>query len=120
MTEELDESKADAIFLDLPKPQDAIVHASKVLKRGGKLCSFSPCIEQIVATASTLAKNGYSDITTVECLEREYTRKSTKDKKIFENGTSSEGDISKTVFAVGNADDRTHTGFLLFATKYTS
>ncbi len=122
IAEELTEGTADAIFLDLPKPQDSVPHVVKVLRRGGRICSFSPCIEQIVSTATSLAKSGFADITTVECLEREYSRKIVRDKSIFPAESETVGqpveDQGRTVFAVGDTDDRTHTGFLLFATKY--
>ncbi|XP_015585262.1 tRNA (adenine(58)-N(1))-methyltransferase catalytic subunit TRMT61A [Cephus cinctus] len=65
-------NKADAIFLDLPHPWLTIDHAVKTLKNsGGKLCSFSPCIEQVQRTCEKLTATGFVDLKTYECLEKE-------------------------------------------------
>ena len=37
---------------------------------GGRLCSFSPCIEQVQRSCSVIHDNGFTDVTTLECLQR--------------------------------------------------
>ncbi|KAF2212674.1 hypothetical protein CERZMDRAFT_40496 [Cercospora zeae-maydis SCOH1-5] len=69
--------KADAIFLDLPAPWTALQN----LTRDGptsplnpenpiQLCTFSPCIEQVMATCAALRKLGWADIGMVEIQNR--------------------------------------------------
>ena len=64
--------EADAVFLDLPNPQLAIPHARKVLKHYGKLCNFSPCIEQVQEVCKAMKANGFGELETIECLNKEY------------------------------------------------
>jgi tRNA (adenine57-N1/adenine58-N1)-methyltransferase len=67
------ESVADAVFLDLPRPYEAITHARDVMKTsGGRLCSFSPCVEQVQATCEEMRQHGFVDLKTVECLLRTF------------------------------------------------
>jgi tRNA (adenine57-N1/adenine58-N1)-methyltransferase len=47
---------ADFVFLDMPSPWKAVAHAKNAIKKisGGKVASFSPCVEQIYQTVSAL------------------------------------------------------------------
>ncbi|KAG8934320.1 tRNA (adenine-N(1)-)-methyltransferase catalytic subunit trm61 [Tulasnella sp. 418] len=63
---------ADAVFLDLPAPWDAIGSAKQALKKDctTRICCFSPCIEQVLRTVSSLNDAGFTDITMYEVLIR--------------------------------------------------
>lgn len=77
---ELD-AKIDAVFLDLPAPWVVVPAAKKSLKHSGMFCSFSPCIEQIQATAEALTAHGFVNIEMVECLQKTYDVRSLPSKK---------------------------------------
>nr|ACO14877.1 tRNA adenine-N1 methyltransferase catalytic subunit TRM61 [Caligus clemensi] len=64
--------EVDAVFLDLPHPWEAIPHANKSLKALGRLCSFSPCIEQVQKASLRMKEEGFEEIQTLEVLLREF------------------------------------------------
>jgi tRNA (adenine57-N1/adenine58-N1)-methyltransferase len=69
------EDVADAVFLDLPHPWDAVPHAQRAMKKTtgtARICSFSPCIEQVQKTCEALRQVGFNEISTVECLLKEF------------------------------------------------
>ncbi|KAL7648540.1 UNVERIFIED_CONTAM: hypothetical protein RMT77_000446 [Armadillidium vulgare] len=68
---------AHAVFLDLPKPWEALNHAVNAIHpNGGRICSFSPCVEQVNKSCEVMREIGLTEINTVECLQREFQLKS--------------------------------------------
>lgn len=68
---------ADAIFLDLPAPWLALRHLLRTTPHSPlnpnaavHLCTFSPCIEQVMATTSILRKTGWTEIDVVEIANK--------------------------------------------------
>lgn len=113
--------------LDLPHPWLAIPHAVKIIKdRGGRICSFSPCIEQVQKSCQTLTKLGFQEIQTMELLQSEYQIQNRhsgvldlsflETKKTDGDDTSCKKEIVKMVTSVPKNPQPGHTGFLTFAT----
>jgi len=64
--------KAHAVMLDLPEPWLAVPHAAHTLKRGGRLASYSPCVEQAQRCIKVMKENGFHSIQTLEFRLREH------------------------------------------------
>jgi len=132
-------NKADAVFLDLPHPWEVIQHAKDAMKKsGGRLCSFSPCIEQVQKTCQKLKECGFTEVSTLECLNREFQvrrvslpvfdkdldllaasrkRKLEEDsEEVTEKATEPEMKETKFVTGVPLTTMPGHTGYLTFAT----
>ncbi|KAI8923888.1 tRNA methyltransferase complex GCD14 subunit-domain-containing protein [Entophlyctis helioformis] len=129
-----------AVFLDLPSPWEALEAAKAAFDpdRIGRICCFSPCIEQVQRTVSVMQKLNYHDIRMYEVLSRSYeVQKADTDKLPLEHATPKvSGPGSKTKKRQWSATDveasaaeggrmnlvskpkaavRGHTSFLTFA-----
>lgn len=71
----VNERRVDAAIIDIGDPWTAVEAATKALKPGHPLASFSPTINQVEKTAEALINLEYVDLETVECLLRNITVK---------------------------------------------
>lgn len=129
---------ADAVFLDIPSPWESIGHAKSALKiEGGRICSFSPCIEQVQRTCRALEEHGFTEINTLEILLRVHDVRTVRLQipdlgKPLEDQSSPASDANDgskqmssssqdtcSIFKSGVPPRETvgHTGYLTFATK---
>lgn len=99
VTEGFDEedNSVDMVFLDLPRPDDAITDAYRILKVGGYLVIYSPYIEQFQIAFKKLEIAGFKNIQIREGNVREMEIKNNKTRP--------------------NSRMAAHTGYLTFARK---
>lgn len=114
---------ADAVFLDIPSPWEAVQHAKAAMKKhGGRLCSFSPCIEQVQRTCQALADQDFEEISTLEVLLRVHNvRTVSLPLPDFGQDSSKQESPSDPATALKTTTPPReipgHTGYLTFATK---
>jgi tRNA (adenine57-N1/adenine58-N1)-methyltransferase len=107
--------KIQVVFLDLPCPWKAIRNLKTFMKPNQlvRLCSFSPCIEQIHRTCQELTKNGFGSISMTEVLIKPHEGRILSFSK-------SGSDTNSKVLCSRPADIlRGHTSYLLFATSWS-
>ncbi|KAG7277729.1 hypothetical protein CRUP_023017, partial [Coryphaenoides rupestris] len=116
---------ADAVFLDVPSPWEAVEHAHAAMKRcGGRLCSFSPCIEQVQRTCEALDTAGFHDLSTLEVVLRVHDVRTAS--LLLPDFGPDDGSAPDHTLATASLTLKTtippremagHTGYLTFATK---
>ena len=72
VAEGFDETNVDAVFLDLPNPQDYIFQAKQALKPGGHLGSILPTTNQVSTLLIALRRGNFAFIDVCEVLLRYY------------------------------------------------
>jgi tRNA (adenine57-N1/adenine58-N1)-methyltransferase catalytic subunit len=132
------DTPADAAFLDLPAPWEAIDNVKTALtrERVAGVCCFSPCIEQVLSTHSAMRKAGFTNITTYDLqyrtidakpvqlprveeacdkLLRQRAKNPQRKDKEQKKRKPEEGDgINWTIIGNSGKEIQTHTSFLTF------
>lgn len=95
VTKGVKERGVDAFILDMPNPWDAVAAAKEALRGDGFFCAYTPLISQVERTQDALRKAGFSDVRTMEIIERPWV--------VHEHGSRPAHEILA------------HTAFLTFA-----
>jgi tRNA (adenine57-N1/adenine58-N1)-methyltransferase len=78
IAEGLDETDADAFFLDVPNPYDYISQVLAALKPGGFFCSLIPTVNQVELLLTALRRERFAFIEVCEVLVRYYKPEPTR------------------------------------------
>ncbi|BHF67783.1 tRNA (adenine(58)-N(1))-methyltransferase catalytic subunit trmt61a [Sparganum proliferum] len=62
-----------AVMIDFPEPWVVIPRLSDCFSTsGGRICIFSPCIEQVQKSCDALRSSNFTDVEVMECVQRTY------------------------------------------------
>ncbi len=106
----------DSAFLDLPSPWLAIVGAARILKENGRICTFSPSIEQVSKNVSALNECGFHEIKTVEVMLKPWGLDLPRQPQIGEKRKQSSSQDNECMRSF-QLPMRGHTSYLTFAVK---
>lgn len=115
---------ADAVFLDLPAPERVVQEAARVLRDDGRLCTFSPCIEQVQRTHTALrSSRAFHSVICVTAPVRTYETRPAgrlETEQAAAEAARHRGRIlrpSRSLRSRPFRDMKAHTSFLTFATR---
>ena len=91
------DEKYDSVILDVPEPWSAIPNVSSLLKKGGKICTYSPTYNQLEKNCTAMREHGFYVQSSIEILKR--------DILVRENATRPDNNV------IG------HTAFMTFGTR---
>ncbi|MHA1474257.1 MAG: tRNA (adenine-N1)-methyltransferase [Promethearchaeota archaeon] len=95
--EDLDLQNIDFVLLDLATTWEAVPKITHTLSSDGRICCFSPTIEQVKKNHRILNENQFFNITTIELIKRSF--------QVKPNATRPIGRVNG------------HTGYLTFANR---
>ncbi|CAD7704160.1 unnamed protein product [Ostreobium quekettii] len=104
--------KAHGVFLDLPSPWKVVQSAHSSLRSiGGRISTFSPCMEQVQKTVERMRACGFTDVRVMECLARDHQVKTVKFLTNFTAGGGNwegrQGKRARTQFEAAKAPGQT-------------
>jgi len=109
----------DALVLDVPSPWLALEHAALALRPNARLCTFSPCIEQVQRNVARMRALGFHSIDTMTIVPRLLKVNIESAPKNLFDAAGADDAAATTRPAVVRTfplTQPTHTSYLTFAT----
>lgn len=121
------DASVDAVFLDLPMPEKCVDEAYRALVDGGRVCCFSPCMEQVERTRKAMrTSRGWHSVETITAPIRQFDTKLKihRDEDVTEVRAEAEKHHLEKIVRPNRAiiskpfrEMKSHTSYLTFATR---